>query len=67
MPLLLALRPFVLFQSPCHTKVLRRAPRTQDGKLPLHYAAAKGAPFEVMVLLLDANSNATTAKDKARR
>ena len=39
----------------------------QDGKLPLHYAAAKGAPFEVMELLLDANSNATTAKDKARR
>jgi ankyrin repeat protein len=47
----------------------RRTPRcaAQDGKLPLHYAAAKGAPFEVMELLLDANSNATTAKDKARR
>ena len=47
--------------------MLRRTPRTQEEKLPLHHAAAKGAPFEVMKLLLDANAKATSAKDKARR
>ena len=39
---------------------------SQDGKLPLHYAAAKGAPFDVMKLLLDANLEGATSKDKAR-
>ena len=39
---------------------------TQDGKLPLHYAAAKGAPFEVMELLLNANPEAAAVADKAR-
>ena len=39
---------------------------SQDGKLPLHYAAAKGAPLDVMKLLLDANLNSVTSKDKAR-
>ena len=47
--------------------MLRHAPRTQEGKLPLHYAAAKGAPFDVMKLLLDANREAVTAADKVRR
>ena len=46
--------------------MLRRAPRTQAKKLPLHYAAAKGAPFEVMKLLLNAHHEASTAADKAR-
>ena len=47
--------------------MLRRAPRTQDERLPLHYAATKGAPFDVMKLLLDANPEAATAADEARR
>jgi ankyrin repeat protein len=47
--------------------VLRRAPRTQDEKLPLHYAAAKGAPLDVMKLLLEANLEAVNAADTARR
>ena len=46
--------------------MLHRAPRTQDEKLPLHYAATKGAPFGVMKLLLDANPKAVTEADKAR-
>ena len=46
--------------------MLRHAPRTQEGKLPLHYAAAKGAPFDVMKLLLDANREAATAVAQAR-
>ena len=33
----------------------------------MHYAAAKGAPFEVMELLLGANPMAVTAADKVRR
>ena len=37
----------------------------QEGKLPLHYAAAKSAPSEVMKLLLNANREATTSRDKA--
>jgi len=44
----------------------RRHTHLQDGKQPLHYAAAKGAPFEVMKLLLDANRQAAAAADKAR-
>jgi hypothetical protein len=39
---------------------------SQDGKLPLHYAAAKGVPLEVMDLLLRANPEAVTAADKVR-
>ena len=39
----------------------------QDGRLPLHHAAVKGAPFDVMKLLLDANHEAVTAADKVRR
>jgi hypothetical protein len=39
---------------------------SQDGKLSLHYAAAKGVPLDVMKLLLDANLNSVTSKDKAR-
>ena len=46
--------------------LLHHAPRTQDGKLPLHYDAAKGAPFDVTKLLLDANLEAAAAADKAR-
>ena len=37
----------------------------QDGKLPLHYAAAEGASPDVIELLLKANPKA--AADKARR
>ena len=44
--------------------MLRHTPRTQDEKLPLHYAAAKGAPLGVMKFLLDANPKALTATDK---
>jgi ankyrin repeat protein len=47
--------------------MLRRTPRTQDRKLPLHYAAAKGASLEAMILLLNANPEAATAADKVRR
>ena len=36
----------------------------QEGKLPLHHAAAKGAPSEVIELLLEANREATTTRDK---
>ena len=43
----------------------------QDGRLPLHYAAKRGAPLEVVVveLLLGPESNgaATAATDKVRR
>ena len=56
-----------LSQSSRHTNVLRHAPRTQDEKLPLHYAAAKGAPLDVMKLLLEANRDAATAVAQARR
>jgi len=42
-------------------------PYIQDGKLPLHYAAAKGASLEVMRLLLDANRDAPGVKDNVRR
>jgi hypothetical protein len=43
-----------------------RPRHTQDGKLPLHYAAAKGAPFEVMELLLNANLTTAAAAAQAR-
>ena len=39
---------------------------SQDGKLPLHYAAAKVVPLDVTKLLLEANPKAATSKDKAR-
>ena len=41
----------------------------QDEKLPLHYAAEKGATLEVMKLLLGVEGNAATATvaDKVRR
>ena len=51
---------------PRPTNAAPRASYTQDGKLPLHYAAAKGALFGVMELLLDANPKAVTEADKAR-
>jgi len=38
---------------------------SQDGKQPLHYAAAKGATFEVTELLLEANRQAAATTDKA--
>ena len=42
--------------------------RIQDGRLPLHYAAEKGATLAVVELLLGPESNAATATaaDKAR-
>ena len=61
------LSPLVVSQSPAATPVLRCAPRTQEEKLPLHYAAAQGAPLDVMKLLLDANRDAATAVAQARR
>ena len=51
---------------PRPTNAAPRASYTQDEKLPLHYAAAKGAPFGVMVLLLGANPKAVNEADKAR-
>ena len=42
-------------------------PRNQGEKLPLHHAIAKGAPPEVVKLLLDANLEAVNARDKVRR
>ena len=42
----------------------------QDRRLPLHYAAEKGATLEVVKLLLGSESNAAataTAADKVRR
>ena len=39
----------------------------QEGKLPLHYAAAESAPFKVIELLLPANrQEAAAAADEAR-
>ena len=46
--------------APCATS-------TQEGKLPLHHAAAKGAPLDVMRLLLDTNPEAASALAQARR
>ena len=46
--------------------MLRRTPRTQEEKLPLHHAAAKGAPFDVIKLLLDANREAAASVAQAR-
>ena len=44
-----------------------RAPHVaQDKKHPLHYAAEASASLEVMTLLLEADSNAAAAADKAR-
>ena len=40
---------------------------SQEGKLPLHHAAAKGAPLDVMRLLLDTNPEAASALAQARR
>ena len=52
--------------TPMHAApMLRRAPRTQDDRVPLHHAAAKGAPYDVMKLLL--NPEAATAVAQARR
>ena len=51
---------------PRPTNAAPRASYTQDGKLPLHYAATKGALFDVVKLLLGANPKAVTEADKAR-
>ena len=40
--------------------------KAQDGRMALHDAAMKGAPFEVIKLLLQASPEAVTAADKAR-
>ena len=53
--------------SPRKTNALPHTSYTQDEKLPLHHAIAKGAPPEVMKLLLDANLEAVNARDKVRR
>ena len=47
---------------------MARAPRcAQNDKLPVHYAAAKGASLEVVRLLLGPNIEAAAAKaDKVR-
>ena len=57
-------------QSSRHIKSMNcamHAPRTQEGKLPLHHAAAKGAPFDVVKLLLGANRQAAAVVAQARR
>ena len=63
-------RPRVLLVTPTPLLVLSicRAAHgaSQNLKLPLHYAAAKGAPFEVIELLLNAHHEASTAADNAR-
>ena len=41
--------------------------KDDDGDMPLHYAAIKGAPFNVMKLLLGANPEAVTKADGVRR
>ena len=41
-------------------------PRAQSGGLALHYAAAKGASFEVVRLLFEAYKAAATKGDQAR-
>ena len=47
---------------------MARAPRcAQNDKLPVHYAAAKGASLEVVRLLLGPNREADAEVDKARR
>ena len=47
--------------------MLRRMPRhVQDDRMPLHYAAEKGASLDVMGLLLGAKREAAAAADKAR-
>ena len=38
----------------------------QDGQLPLHYAAEKGASLNVMKLLFEASPEAVNAADEAR-
>ena len=65
-PLATPSRPIVLcVMHPVYTprRVSRRA--SQDGKQPLHVAAAKGATSEVIKLLLQANTQAAASKDKA--
>ena len=57
-----------LVQSPSDTTILHRTPRTQVGELPLHCAvASKGAPFDVVKLLLEANPEAAAVVAQARR
>ena len=66
-PCAVSLIPFpcpLAIASPC-TPMLRHAPRMQNGRLSLHYAAAKGAPFAVVEALLNANREAAMTKDKA--
>eukprot|EP00964_Phaeocystis_antarctica_P070476 scaffold42929_cov69-Phaeocystis_antarctica.AAC.5 len=52
--------------APPKPKLHRTLRHTQEEELPLHYAAAKGAPFEVMKLLNDADPKATVSKGKVR-
>ena len=40
--------------------------RAQGKRLALHHAAMSGAPFDVMEMLLEANTEAATKADKAR-
>jgi len=54
--------PFPFFNA----TVLHHTPCAQEGKLPLHHAAAKGAPIDVIKLLLDANPEAATTVAQAR-
>ena len=51
---------------PLSSRKTKYKPRIQEAKLPLHHAAAKGAPFDVMELLFEANPDATISKGKAR-
>ena len=51
---------------PRPTNAAPHASYTQGKKLPLHYTLTKGAPLDVMKLLLDANLGAVNATDEVR-
>jgi hypothetical protein len=60
--------PLVLSQNrPAQPQCLATRLAAQDEKMPLHHAAAKGAPLEVMKLLLDSYPEAVTVGDKVCR
>ena len=60
-------RPAVAAPSPSsNATVLHHTPCAQEAKMPLHHAAAKGAPIDVIKLLLDANPEAATTVAQAR-
>jgi len=61
-----AAAPFTRFVIMLYPTLRRLCRNAQGGKLPLHYAAAKGTSLEVVKLLLDANPETAASADKAR-